>query len=376
MAALPDRRRVRSLGLVSHGLPPGGTGHQIILEELLEGVPFDEIILVGIGGGRWGKRARLPLPIPRLPGKPWESTAAALALAASRALAAPFLPQVRRVLVTLDPTIGVASRWARASGAELWVYAIDLHCSQFWGAGARFRPLLERWRSEAFGQASRGFALSHRMAAWMRTHGFRAPVELLPPLTDVGEAAPLPGGAPSLLYCGWVYRANARPLKWIERAVVEDHPGTSLRLLTHCSVSELVALGLDTTRWSIASVAPNEVRAEVMKCAWGIVALDPEFAPRDHLQVAWPTKLRDYLAIGRPVICVAAQDYAVAEIAAGSRWALLAHDEASTRTAVSSAIAEAREAMAERSAAAHAFAREALDNGTLGRRWRAEVLAP
>jgi hypothetical protein len=211
------------------------------------------------------------------------------------------------------------------------------------------------------------------MAEWMAAHGARASVEVLPPLFDVPETpGPPPSGPPELLYCGWVYSANAAPLKWIERAA----PGASLRLLTGSTPADLVRLGLDARRWQIDHAAnAADVARAVRRATWCVIALDPCAPNREALKVAWPTKLREYLAFGRPVLCIAAADYAAAELAAGEGWGIVAVDEASTRAAVQRALTETADALAARSARAHAFARAAFDNGTIGARFRHDLMS-
>jgi hypothetical protein len=339
---------------------------------------MDEVVLAGIGTATWGARDDHRMPFMRMPARSWESIACAigLALAGKAVTAAPrVLPRVRTVLATLDPTIGFAASWAEACGAELWVYGIDLHCSSFWGAGTRLQGLLEQWRTRAFAQASRGFALSDRLAAWMRGRGFRGPISLLPPLVEVDEAAPsAPRSGSPLLFAGWVYSANARPLKWVEQAHAGVRPNERIRLLTHTDRRTLTSLGLDLARWAIQSVPAERVRQELYSCSWGIAALDPQFTPREKLSVAWPSKLRDYLAAARPVICIAGDDYALADLAKGSEWAVVARDEESTHNAVRAALLETQAKVEARSTKAHAFAKRTMNSNTVGKAFRDLVL--
>jgi hypothetical protein len=365
-------------GVVSHGLPPGTTGYQFILEQLLGKVPEEKIVLVGVGSTPWGGRARVPMPVMRFPARPSESAAAAIVLATLRPAVSAALARaypVRRVLGTLDPTIGIAASWAHAARADLWIYGIDLHCTRFWNAGSFMRSTLERWRSAAFEQASRGFALTTELADWMRSRGLRAPIEILPPLYERWDRRPLPDGPPMLLYCGSLYSANSRPLKWVERAVSRLHSEARLGLVTLAPPHFMRRLGLHPEQWSIVRATPAEVPSLVQRCSWGIVALDPEYPEREALRVAWPTKLREYLSVGRPVLCVAAPDYAAARIIGGERWGVLAHDEESTQRAVAKVIATPRDELLRLGAAAHEFGLRVLDDRTIGAGWRERALS-
>ncbi len=373
----------QTLGLVSHGLPPGSDGFSIMLQELLGAVPQERLALVGLGGEPWGERARVRLPVLRRPSRLSESTVAALSLMAGRTVAGPILrrlfPNVRRIIATLDPTLGVASQWASATGADLWLYAIDLHATSFWGGGSVFQTTLAAWRREAFARASRIFAISPKMADWLRADGAKGEIEVLPPLIELGaaEPVPLPPGRPSFLFCGWVYTAHGRALSWVERAVAEVAPETELRLLTLMSRPELARVGLDLRRWTVASATAEEVAREVARSTCSIVALDPEVSDpiaRASLQVAFPTKLREYLSVGRPVLCVAPPDYGIAQMATEGGWGIVATDEASTREAVRRICQSSPEQLSALSRAAYEFARTHLDNRVVGARFREQAL--
>lgn len=372
-----------TLGLVSHCLPPGNDGYTIMLTELLGGVPEESLALVGIGAQAWGRRARVPLPIPRKPARRSESAAMALSMMASRQLAGHVLPRlfprVRRIIALLDPTLGVATEWARAAGAELWVYAIDLHASSFWGAGPIFRSTLDRWRRQALAQAKRTFAIGGKMAEWLRGDGAPGNIEILPPLIDVPTApVPPPPGRRSLLFSGWIYDAHGRVLSWIERAVADLAPDTELRLVTLMSIADLSARGIDVKRWTIIAATGPEVMREVARCSYTIVALDPAVSDptaRASWQVVWSTKLREYLSVGRPVLCVAPADYQVAEIARQGGWGLVAEDEAATRQAVLTLSQSTPEQLVSWGEAGHRFALERMNNATIGKRFRADALS-
>jgi hypothetical protein len=380
-----ERRAVfetQTLALVSHCLPPGHDGFSIMLSELFGAIPEDRLATVGIALDRWGKRTHAPLLVPRKPSRTSESAVMAAVMVASQ----PFVPRVltrlfpnvRRIVATLDPTVGAAVGWARASGADLWLYAIDQHASTFWGAGAFLRGPLETWCREAFGRASRTFAISPRMADWMRAHGSPGEIEILPPLIDVDRTAPapLPEGRRSLLFCGWIYQAQGRSLAWLERAVTALAPEIELRLVTMMKPADVAAAGLDPARWSIVSVPASQVAAEIARATCTIVALDPEAKDRVSLQASWPTKLREYLSVGRPVLCIAAPDYGIVDIAARGGWALIADDEAGTREAVAALASSSDEDLWARAIAAHRFARERMNNRTIGANFRTEALRP
>jgi hypothetical protein len=374
-----------TLGIVSEALPPGRDGYTIILEELLRALPEQDLVTVSVGWRRWGQRKRISLPVARVPGRRSESIAAALSLMTTRAAYGALLsrryPQVRRIFATLDPTLGVASAWAAAARAELWVYAIDLHTSSFWGAGTAFRGVLRRWHRAALRDATRMFALSEQMAEWLRGEGANGPVAILPPLIDVPPEPSVgaPNKKPIFLFCGWVYSAHQRALSWIEQAADAVAPEAELRLVTPMTREHLAALGVNLGRWTVLARTPAEIASEVAACTCAIVALDPEPSSpelREALKVAVPTKVREYLSVGKPVLCVAAPDYAIARLATEGRWGQVCSDQASTQSAVKQMLESTEADLAARGRAAHRFALERLNNGTVGASFRRELAAP
>ncbi len=375
----------QTLGLVSHSIPPARDGYTLMLEELFSPVPRDRLALAGIFNGPWGGRARVPVPLPRFPRRPVEAIAGAAGLIASRKLWGRALhhvfPNVRRIVATVDPTMGVATSWAHSARAELWLYAIDLHASAFWMAGQTFRPTMDRWRREALQRADRLFAITEKMADWLRTEGATARIDLLPPLTSVPPTAVRPWETkrPRFVFSGWVYSAQGRALSWIERAVNEFAPDAELRLLTLMRPIDVQrTAGIDLRRWTVQQASGDALAAEIAACTCAIVALDP--GPRDpearqSLAVAFPSKLREYFAIGRPVLCVAPPDYAVSDVIAAAGCGVIGHDEASTREAVRMMCQADGAQRAAWGAGAHRYARLHMDNAVVGERFRRDALA-
>jgi hypothetical protein len=266
----------------------------------------------------------------------------------------------------LDPTLGVATSWAKGTGAELWVYAIDLHAADYWGAGAFGRRRLHSWQREAFRDAARAFAISEGMADWLRSRGVdRSNIEILPPLYPVGDRVDLPEGPIKFLMSGAVYTVNAGPLRWLERAVTELAPAARLRVITPTSNAELTAAGLNLTSWSKSTVAPSEVRDEVTRATWGVIGIDSGRS-EDGERVAWPTKLREFLSVGRPILCMARPDSAIFKIVAASRWGIAVFGESETRAAVVRIMSESPDETEARARAAYEFAREHLDDKKVG----------
>jgi hypothetical protein len=187
---------------------------------------------------------------------------------------------------------------------------------------------------------------------------------------------PIPEGQRSLLFVGWLYQAQGKALAWLQRAVAEITPDIELRLLTHMKPADVAAMGLDPARWSIKSVPPEQVMAEVASATCVIAALDPEALNRAPLQVVWPTKLREYLSVGRPVLCIAPPDYGIVDIAIQGGWGLVANDEASTRAAVERLARSSNADLRAWSQAAFAFAVKYMNNRTTGAEFRRAVLAP
>jgi hypothetical protein len=356
------------IALVSHGVPPGMTGYQFMLEQLLGGIPEEHLATVGMGGP-WGNRPHVPFPAGRY--APGRRTAHAIAAAVAVAeRLAPhvyprMLPNVRRIFATLDPTLGVATAWAKATGAELWLYAIDLHAEGYWNVGGFLRPRLLAWRDEAFRIAHRVLAISEPMAEWMQARGVKTKIDIVPPLYPVGEQAPYPQGPTTLLMCGAVYSINAGPLRWLERAVTELAPQLQLRLVTTSPDSEIKRAGLSLDRWTKAQVAPKDVPAEVMRATWGVMGCDSGKSV-DAERVVWPTKLREFFSLGRPVLCIARPENAIARMAVNSQWGLFAFGEEQTRQTVMQIASESRAVLEERCRAAHAFALERMNDATIG----------
>lgn len=377
---LPPKSTTQTIAVVAHGLPLGMHGWGFVFSELLGSLPQERLALVGFAERRWDERVYVPL-LPRLPTRRLESMAAAVAMRVERhatpAILPRLFPNIRCIIATLDPTLGIATAWAKATGAELWVYAIDIHTKDFWGAGGFMHSSLQLWQREALAMAHRRFALSERMADWMRSEGAPDPIGILPPLNSVGPTpSPLPAGRRSLLFSGWVYSVHAKPLQWIERAVKDLNLDIELRLLTPMSRTDLGALGLDPERWTISRVEPHKVTAEIVRATCTLVALDPMPASRRlDLQVAWPSKLRDYLSVGRPVLCVAARDYQCASMAEAGGWGLVASNEQETREAVRRLAEASDEELGALSRAAHRFALERMNNATIGARFREQALA-
>ncbi len=363
------------IALVSHGVPPGMTGYQFMLEQLLGAIPEQRLATLGVGGP-WGTRPRVPFPI----GRNLPSRRAAPAIAAAIVIAERLAPQVyprmfpnvRKIFATLDPTLGVATAWAKATGAELWLYAIDLHADSYWHLGGFLRNRLLRWRDEAFRTAHRVLAISEPMAEWMRARGVKTNIDIVPPLYPVGDLAPYPQGPLTFLMSGAVYSINAGPLRWLEKAVTELAPEAKLRLVTTTSDSQIQRAGLDLSRWTKLSVAPKDVPAEVVGATWGVMGCDPG-KTMDAQTVVWPTKLRELFSLGRPLLCIARPENAIARQAVNSRWGVFAFGEEQTREAVKRIVAESRAELEERCRAAHAFALERMNDGTIGAAIRREL---
>jgi hypothetical protein len=365
------------IALVSNAIPPGQTGYHYIVEQLLGAIPESKLATVG-PHGPWGRRSRAPFPA-RAPGLGRYESIVTGALVAAYESAAPralkrLFPNVRRIFSTMDPTLGVAVTWANYTGAELWLYAIDLHAEGYWAAGPVLRGHFLRRRKEAMDRADRVFALSEGMADWMRSAGLTRSVEILPPLVPVGDFQPFPSAPLTFLMSGAVYSVNVQPLRWVERAVRDIAPDAVLCLVTRDTPEQIRAAGLDPRMWQVTSVAPRDVPREVARATWTIVGMDSG-RPDDALRVAWPTKLREYLGVGRPVLCVARPEYAVSRLVAGNRWGILATNEAETRTAVAQIVAEPRSTTEDRGRAAYAFAKLHVDDARVGAALRAGLLA-
>jgi hypothetical protein len=376
MIALP-RWESADIALVSHGIPPGHSGYHFMLEQLLGAIPEERLAIVGVGGP-WGNRPRPPFPARRNAPGYLESLLAAGAVAFTERFSpqiySRMLPNVRRIFATLDPTLGVAASWAKGVGAELWVYAIDLHAPAYWGAGAFLRERLRCWLKVAFRDAKRAFAISDGMADWLRSAGVDRPIEILPPLYPVGDPIEIPQGPLTFLMSGAVYSVNSGPLRWLEKAVVDLAPSARLRLITPTQDVALVAAGLSLENWSRSSVAPADVKKEVARATWGVIGLDSG-RPHEGERVAWPTKLREFLSSGRPILCIARPESAIARIVAAGEWGIVAHGESETRAAVLRIMSESRQKLEERGKAAHAFARQYIDDNRIGAAIRRELCA-
>jgi len=363
------------IALVSHGVPPGMTGYHFMLEQLLGAIPEQRLATVGLGGP-WGARPHVPFPAGRSMPRRRTASAIAAAVAIAERLAPHvyprMLPNVRKIFATLDPTLGVATAWAKASGAELWLYGIDLHADGYWNVGGFLRTRLLRWRDEALRTAHRVLAISEPMAEWMQARGAQAKIDIVPPLYPVGDPAPYPQGPMTFLMSGAVYSINAAPLRWLEKAVTELAPQIKLRLVTTSPDSEIQRAGLNLAHWTKTSVAPKDVPAEVVGATWGVMGCDPGKTV-DAQTVIWPTKLRELFSLGRPLLCIARPENAIARQAVNSRWGVFAFGEEQTRQAVQRIVAESRAQLEERCRAAHAFALERMNDATIGAAIRREL---
>jgi hypothetical protein len=339
-----------------------------MLEQLLGAIPVERLATVGVGGP-WDGRPRPPFPSRRNDARHAEALLTAGAVAITERFAgriySRMLPNVRKIFATLDPTLGVATSWAKSIGAELWVYAIDLHAPAYWGAGAFLRDRLHQWQTIAFRDARRAFAISDGMADWLRSTGVDRSIEILPPLYPVGDRLEMPEGPMTFLMSGAVYSVNAAPLRWLEHAVVDLAPSVRLRLITPTPDAALMAAGLGLENWSRSSVSPADVKKEVARATWGVIGLDSG-KPEDGVRVAWPTKLREFLSIGRPILCISRPENAIARIVASGDWGIVAHGESETRAAVVRIMSESRQQLEERGKAAHAFARQHIDDNRIG----------
>jgi hypothetical protein len=173
---------------------------------------------------------------------------------------------------------------------------------------------------------------------------------------------------------GVVYSVNAGPLRWLEKAVTELAPAAKLRMITATPDDQLAAAGLNLTNWSKARVAPSEVPGEVARATWGVMGVDSG-QTQDGERVVWPTKLREFLSAGRPILCISRPENAIARLAANSKWGVFAFGEAETRAAVARIMSESRAELEERARAAHAFALERIDDNTIGAAVRRDLCA-
>jgi hypothetical protein len=93
----------------------------------------------------------------------------------------------------------------------------------------------------------------------------------------------------------------------------------------------------------------------------------------DAQTVIWPTKLRELFGLGRPLLCIARPENAIARQVVNSRWGVFAFGEEQTRQAVQRIVAESRAELEERCRAAYAFALERMNDATIGAAIRREL---
>jgi hypothetical protein len=367
--AVGDLAQAR-VAVVSTVLPPERFGWPLMIEKLLGPIPAAELLCVAPAAHPWGQRPAAFLATREIAGL---GSAAAMwwldrmteleATRAARRLARR-APGVRRVLATFDRYLLLGARLARALGAELWLYAIDDH--------TRDHPAA--WRGEALARASRIYAISREMGERLvREHGVRAFHEL-PPLADVPpDPAPLPPDAPRrLVFLGNLEAYHERPFGWLARAA--DEVSVELTLVTSATRWERLAWR-PPPPWRVVERPSRPVEDFVREAHAGVVllTLDPEWG--DSMTVAFPSKMREYLALGRPVVAVAPPASCTTRVLREHALGWAASSEVELREAVRQLDGMSPGDLAAHGARGHAFARAHLDAASVGRAWVEEFTA-
>jgi glycosyltransferase involved in cell wall biosynthesis len=120
-------------------------------------------------------------------------------------------------------------------------------------------------------------------------------------------------GPPSIVMLGTVYAVNGGEVRRLCRAVQalreESHPDLMLRLFTTQTAEQLASEGVPDPPWlDVASLDPDQIPSALAEAR--ILFLGLSFEPRLRRlgQVAFPTKLAEYLAAGRPILVNAPED--------------------------------------------------------------------
>jgi glycosyltransferase involved in cell wall biosynthesis len=114
-------------------------------------------------------------------------------------------------------------------------------------------------------------------------------------------------GPPVIAVLGTVYVVNSaefgRLCQAISRIRSESHPDVTLRLYTQQSIDQLDSQGIPRHPWLRVDSLDQDEIPEALAAA-RILFLGLSFDPRWRRvgQVAFPTKLAEYLAAGRPII--------------------------------------------------------------------------
>ncbi len=348
-------------------------GWGLALETLLDGVAPRELALVGNASERWGERPYAPLLSTQAHSafapyaeRVWHELIALEIRRGAPALARK-MPRLQRVLGTFDRYIGLADALAREARAELWLYAIDDHTQLEY-------PRIARWRTAALRRATRVFALSPEMAEHLHGRYGVRDAEVLPPLTDVpAEPAPMPRGDTLRI----VFVGNLADYQWPHLLAIAEAARARGGVELVAVVPEGRAIWLPgelPAPWRVVRGKHRDVARHVAEAHVGLILLQLSDRPEDGMQVAFPAKLTDYLAGGRPVLAVVTDRTCVARVIReeGIGWCVPATDRIAG--AVEAIAGLPRTVLASMGAKAHAYARERVDTKTVGAAFRERLI--
>ncbi len=363
-AALHGDLSKARFALVTSGPPHAPLGWPLVLEHLLGPVPEHELLVVGPEHRTWDGRPRVDLYSadifhnggPRLrrllnPATQVEAWRTSLLLR-TKGL------RLRRVLATLDRMLPLAQRLAEDTGADLWIYAIDDHAS-----------MLPRhmWKP-AFQRASRVFALSAMLARHVEENYQRNRVEVLPPLTVMPTPVPIPSHAAlKLLFLGSVQGYHREVLQWMA-AWATNKPNVELHLVTPRRDWEAFGWTIPAS-WKVSCPPTQALGGHIADATVACVFLDTTPSNAAQMTVAFPTKLRDYLAHGRPVLALAPSGSTTSEVILAQKLGWVAQDQNSLVTALDALAVCPMEELAAIGRRSHAYARAYLDLDVQGRAW-------
>ena len=301
--------------VVSWHWPPTNRASTNVIANLFQVAPHDAFRVLTRGMKTPGDD---PLPRPELPTceVPWPrkddceirywTWLASIVTTARMLLAAQRLHRewpIRRVLAVYPHRYGLLAGWlaARVLGVPFAAWMHDLFAETSITSSYIKRTFWSRIDRAALGSAQLVIVPTLQFAEHYARRGVRR-TWVLPHCRPAGvpeSEAPLANGRLRLLYAGSVYQAHEDAVVALAKAV-EGLPDVKLSFLTHRNR----ALPDDQVRWGTRAQAFEWMRkSDVLVVALGF---DTPYPLEIH--GCFPSKLADYLAVGRPILAVVPPD--------------------------------------------------------------------
>lgn len=347
------------LAVVTEMAPRAAGGWALMLETLLGPLPSHELLIVTPSIAQWGERAfaRMSSPwaqnLPRGFEKHW------LTLQADRgapALAAQ-LPRLGAVLGTLDHYLPFAAKLAESSGVPLWVYAIDDHST----------TLPKETIAAALQRANRVYGISREMCDHVRERYGRSSDGDIPPLRTMPTLLPrvtLP--KPRVIFSGLLYDYHREALT----ALGQRFGATAELILLHPAGVE--PRYEPPAGWTVMPGKLGDIDRDLQTASLCLIILDRSDDPKDGMRVAFPTKTRDYAALGLPIATLASPRSCIARVIAAERFGVVT-DRIDEFCDLVDALLRDPARRDELGVRGRAFAEKHLDDATVGAAFRADL---